>query len=46
MDESSGVLILDEIDSNLSGEESESVGKLLHILSKNYQILSISHQPQ
>ena len=41
-----GVLILDEIDSNLSGKESESVGKLLHLLSQKYQILSISHQPQ
>lgn len=41
-----GILILDEIDANLSGKESESIGKLLFILSKTYQILSISHQPQ
>lgn len=46
LEEEGGVLILDEIDSNLSGKESESVGKLLHILSSKYQILSISHQPQ
>ena len=41
-----GILILDEIDANLSGKESESIGKLLFKLSKNYQIFSISHQPQ
>jgi DNA repair protein RecN (Recombination protein N) len=41
-----GILILDEIDSNLSGKESQSVANVLNILSKNYQILSISHQPQ
>ncbi len=41
-----GVLILDEIDANLSGEESMSVAKVLKKLSKNYQILVISHQPQ
>lgn len=39
-----GVLILDEIDSNLSGEESESVAKLLKNLGKKYQIFAISHQ--
>jgi len=41
-----GVLILDEIDANLSGEESMSVAKVLKQLSKKYQILVISHQPQ
>ena len=41
-----GVLFLDEIDANLSGEESMSVAKVLTLLSKNYQIFSISHQPQ
>lgn len=40
-----GVLILDEVDANLSGEESEGVAKILSVLSKNYQILAISHQP-
>ncbi len=41
-----GVLFLDEIDANLSGKESESIAKLLEILSKKYQIFAISHQPQ
>ncbi len=41
-----GVLILDEIDSNLSGKEAMGVAKVLKELSKNYQILAISHQPQ
>jgi len=44
-DSDEGVLILDEIDSNLSGEESKSVASLLKSLSKNYQIIVISHQP-
>ena len=41
-----GVLILDEIDSNLSGKESMSVANVLLKLSKKYQIFAISHQPQ
>ncbi|MDD3324102.1 MAG: chromosome segregation protein SMC [Sulfurospirillaceae bacterium] len=41
-----GVLILDEIDANLSGKESMSVAKVLKKLSKKYQIFAISHQPQ
>lgn len=41
-----GVLILDEIDANLSGEESMSVAKILKQLSKKFQIFVISHQPQ
>lgn len=40
-----GVLILDEIDANLSGEESEGVAKVLKELSNSYQIFAISHQP-
>lgn len=40
-----GVLILDEIDANLSGEESEGVAKILKELSHSYQIFAISHQP-
>jgi len=44
--QSSGILILDEIDANLSGVESESVAEVLVELSKKYQIFSISHQPQ
>lgn len=41
----SGVLILDEIDSNLSGEESKAAANLLKELSGKYQIIVISHQP-
>lgn len=41
----SGILILDEIDANLSGAESKGVAELLRFLSKNYQIFAISHQP-
>lgn len=40
-----GVLILDEIDANLSGEESEGVAKVLKELADSYQVLAISHQP-
>ena len=40
------VLILDEIDANLSGKEAMSVATVLKELSKSYQILAISHQPQ
>ncbi|MDR2790358.1 MAG: hypothetical protein LBB59_05230 [Campylobacteraceae bacterium] len=41
-----GVLILDEIDSNLSGKESMSVANVLKEISANYQIFAISHHPQ
>lgn len=44
--EAQGVLMLDEIDANLSGEESMSVAKVLRRLSRHFQILVISHQPQ
>lgn len=43
---SGGVLVLDEIDANLSGKESMSVANVLKILSEKYQIFAISHQPQ
>jgi len=46
MDKNGGVLMLDEIDANLSGEESMSVAKVLKKLSKHFQIFVISHQPQ
>jgi DNA repair protein RecN (Recombination protein N) len=39
-------LFLDEIDANLSGEESMSVADVLKLLSSKYQIFAISHQPQ
>jgi len=41
-----GVLMLDEIDANLSGEESMSVAKVLRELAQHFQIYVISHQPQ
>jgi DNA repair protein RecN (Recombination protein N) len=41
-----GILFLDEIDANLSGKESQSIAKVLSVLSKTYQIFAISHQPQ
>ncbi len=44
--QSGGVLILDEIDANLSGKESMSVARVLKELSCIYQIFAISHQPQ
>ena len=46
MKQNGGVLMLDEIDANLSGEESMSVAKVLRQLSKHFQIFVISHQPQ
>ncbi len=46
MNQDGGVLMLDEIDANLSGEESMSVAKVLRKLSKHFQIYVISHQPQ
>ena len=46
MSQNGGVLMLDEIDANLSGEESMSVARVLRQLSKHFQIFVISHQPQ
>lgn len=43
--QTNGVLILDEIDANLSGEESLATAKLLKELSSTFQIVVISHQP-
>ncbi|MDD5359947.1 MAG: AAA family ATPase [Sulfurovaceae bacterium] len=42
---SKGVLIFDEIDANVSGDESIAIANMLLKLSKNYQIFAISHQP-
>lgn len=39
-------LIFDEIDAGLSGPMGQIIGKKLKILSKNHQILSITHLPQ
>ncbi|WP_457744694.1 AAA family ATPase [Sulfurimonas sp.] len=46
MNKNGGVLMLDEIDANLSGEESMSVARVLKQLAKHFQIFVISHQPQ
>jgi len=40
-----GVIILDEIDANVSGDESIAIANMLDELSKSYQIFAISHQP-
>jgi DNA repair protein RecN (Recombination protein N) len=45
-EDSEKILFLDEIDANLSGEESMSVAEVLKYLSSKYQIFVISHQPQ
>ncbi|AQW84853.1 DNA repair protein RecN [Campylobacter pinnipediorum subsp. pinnipediorum] len=41
-----GVMILDEIDANLSGKEAMSIANVLVQISQFYQIFAISHQPQ
>lgn len=40
-----GVLILDEIDANVSGDESIAIAQMISKLSLGYQIFAISHQP-
>lgn len=40
-----GVLILDEIDANVSGDESIAIAEMIHRLSTAYQVFAISHQP-
>jgi len=40
-----GVLILDEIDANVSGDESIAIANMIAKLSSIYQIFAISHQP-
>lgn len=46
MERNGGILMLDEIDANLSGEESMSVAKVLRQLAQHFQIFVVSHQPQ
>lgn len=41
-----GVIILDEIDANLSGKEAMSIANVLVKIARQYQIFAISHQPQ
>jgi DNA repair protein RecN (Recombination protein N) len=43
--EGQGVLILDEIDANVSGDESIAIATMIAKLSSVYQIFAISHQP-
>jgi len=43
--EGQGVLILDEIDANVSGDESIAIADMIKKLSGVYQIFAISHQP-
>jgi len=40
-----GILILDEIDANVSGDESIAIANMIAKLSKVYQVFAISHQP-
>lgn len=40
-----GVLILDEIDANVSGDESIAIAEMISQLSSVYQVFAISHQP-
>jgi DNA repair protein RecN (Recombination protein N) len=40
-----GILILDEIDANVSGDESIAIAEMIVKLSSMYQIFAISHQP-
>jgi DNA repair protein RecN (Recombination protein N) len=42
--EEGGVIILDEIDANVSGDESIAIASMIARLSKAYQIFAISHQ--
>src|SRR5699024_8208357 len=44
--ESLPVMIFDEIDSGISGQISEKVGQTMRMLSGQYQIIAITHQPQ
>lgn len=46
LNQGSGVIILDEIDANLSGKEAMSIANVLVKIAKRYQIFAISHQPQ
>ena len=41
----SGIIVLDEIDANVSGDESIAIAELIATLSRHYQIFAISHQP-
>jgi len=40
-----GVIFLDEIDANVSGDESIAIAEMIAKLSGTYQVFAISHQP-
>ncbi len=40
-----GIVFLDEIDANVSGDESIAIANMVKELSSNYQVFAISHQP-
>ncbi len=44
-DLSRGIVFLDEIDANVSGDESIAIAKMIEELAKRYQVFAISHQP-
>lgn len=46
MEQNLPVMIFDEIDTGISGMVSEKVGNSMRSLSKNCQIIAITHQPQ
>ncbi len=39
-------IIFDEVDTGISGEISHKMGKIIHKMSKNIQIINITHSPQ
>ncbi len=39
-----GIIFLDEIDANVSGDESIAIAEMIEELAKSYQIFAISHQ--
>ena len=41
----SGIVVLDEIDANVSGDESIAIADMIARVSDSYQIFAISHQP-
>ena len=43
---STPILIFDEIDSGIGGSVANAVGERLRLLSKNLQILVVTHHPQ
>lgn len=43
---SAGSLIFDEVDSGIGGAVADTVGRLLHALGRNRQVLAVTHLPQ